>query len=213
MFVQEHTTPLYFASDLCRAASLDPVVLQIWLGGKSRSPVILLTGFDRPAGGSGRHRLFTLTTAYQVSITAELVRRGLEPVQAAGAALLFTGLGEFQVGWNDGAAKRPPRLPSQLFPLGEGDTYLLVGAGKPVKFGMPAHNVKVMALKDDVTLGELKRNKAHTFFRQDTEDLGIIMPLNGIVARTRISLGLPALQPAVDDAEHQRWAQLQAQEA
>ena len=71
-------TPLYFASDVARAAGIDSLTLQNWL----KRDAFGFTQHDRIGKGPGSRNLFTLRSAFILAVTAEIVRNGVAPQYA-----------------------------------------------------------------------------------------------------------------------------------
>lgn len=193
MFFREHTTPIYFAQEVCDATGVPMLTLQNWTSGNGRRLIIAMDGSqgERIPGGRGRHKLFTLMRVYQLAITKDLVELGLDPSHAAGAALRFTDMSAGRSGWGgDRDAAGADRLPGQLFDQALGDTYLLIDRGPRPDPGQPASNARCVALPDDLPLNKLNSKKYFPSGR-----FGTVLPVNPIIASTRKALGLDWRQP------------------
>lgn len=109
-FADEHIVPRYTPAQVAPAVGISIDNLNNWLRPDRR--VITMSSLMPSPGGRGQQRLFTLRAVYQVALTAQLVRRGMDTQPASNAAALFAGLGDAH------------RNPGQLFK--DGDTYLCI---------------------------------------------------------------------------------------
>jgi DNA-binding transcriptional MerR regulator len=78
--------PQFFVADIAAAAEIDTATLQNWI----KRGLVAFAAADRAATGSGSRRLFTLQTALQIAMMAELVRNGLAIGRATQIAAKFS---------------------------------------------------------------------------------------------------------------------------
>jgi hypothetical protein len=102
------TLPTFSAAQVANAAGVTYGNLNNWM----RPDRGVITMGIASGGGHGGERRFTLRAAYQIALTAKLVRRGMSPQAASRAAAHFAAVGD------------DDRGPGELFV--EGETYLCV---------------------------------------------------------------------------------------
>jgi hypothetical protein len=106
----------FTTADACTAAGIGLATLKSWL---SREPaVILLRESDQPALGLDHRHLLSLRRVFQIALTAELMRLGVNAQRAGNLAALFTDQGdERPAAWRNGSG-HAHRLPGHLFANG-----------------------------------------------------------------------------------------------
>lgn len=162
-----------FSSDLaCEAAQIKPSTLKNWI---SRTPSAVLVGDEErvPTGQQRASYRFTLRRVLQLAITAELVRLNIPPREASLFAAQFTDLEEGNL------PSRPTRKMGELYR--KHYTLMIISAEAPHAF---IENVKA----DEVWRVIMRKGPGAS-----RPTSAIVINLNEIDARVRMTLGLPIL--------------------
>lgn len=162
-----------FSSDLaCEAAQIKSATLKNWI---SRTPSAVLVGDEEriPAGQQRASYRFTLRRVLQLAITAELVRLNIPPREAS---LFAAGFTDFEDG---GSSNSPTRKRGELYR--KHYTLMIISAETP------------HASIENVKAEEVWRVIMRKGIGAPRPTSAIVININEIDARVRMSLGLPIL--------------------
>ncbi|MBI0432981.1 hypothetical protein [Roseomonas sp. KE0001] len=160
----------YSSAVACVAAGISTDKLKSWSNGPSAALLIPEDDMDRR--GRGIPLLLSFRRVVHIALTAQLVRHGLRPVDAAAAAAKFTDFGDpFHDAGNGVFIGK--RLPGQLYQ--EGRTLLVV---------MPSHS----ATDSKVRLRNIKASDGATRLLALLSPSATIVDVSSVVAHVRTVL-------------------------